>query len=147
MSLRRPSLTGKVRMGDLLTDLLALAGIESRKEPKLKIIIEEEEGFTEEIEIESFKQFIELFKFADALIITVHEPEIRRREGFRAKNLTLIARRIDRDWKVKARLQEQEFTKDLWKKLKEVIEYRTEDLIDTGLSLIRILSTLSILLS
>jgi len=133
-------LSDPVKMSDILSDLLGLAGIKSKKKPNLTLIIENEP--LEEFKVESFIEFVKLYNSADGFIITVEEPEISLRENFKTKLLEFRFRRENRDWSCRVNLEEQEITKDLLEKIKEVIKTRTDILVSIGLTLLKILEYL-----
>lgn len=124
-------------MADILSDLLILAGIKSKEKPTLTLIIEN--AIIEELEVESFIEFVRLYNHADGLIITVKEPEISLRENFKSKLLELKFRRKNKDWECHVNLEEQEFTKDLLEKIKEVVKRRIDTLVEIGLILLKLL--------
>jgi hypothetical protein len=121
--------------------LLYIAGIKSKKRPTLNIIIERD-GFTEDLKIESFNEFIKLLPLADGFIITVEDPEVRLRESFKAERMEIKYKRENKDWICRVNFEGQEITKDLLGKIKEVVKERSDMLVDAGIVLVKILQIL-----
>jgi hypothetical protein len=130
-------------MSDVLSDLLCLAGIRSKKKPSLKIIVNRD-GLTEVLDVETLIEFLKCLNRADGLNITVEEPEIKLRESFNAKLLEIKYRRENDVWQCRVNLEEQEFSKESREKIKELVKGRVDTIVEIGLVIWKILRSLSI---
>ena len=131
-----------VKMSDLLRDLLNLGGIISKKKITITQITVRDD-ITQEVRIESFTEFVKLYPLASGYCIEIEEPEIIGiGRNFKVNILAFILRRINGNWRVEIHTEEQEYHEDIRTRIFEELKKRKMELINTGLTLWKIVEML-----